>query len=170
MFGDFIGGVTVAPPLNSAERGYLERFSRSRRMRRRSGPYTAESFDLFASLVSGDGDVIDRNEPPEGQPGLWCEWTATTDGGRILWNHRTNKFTFSAQWLEYLISQFLAPAARLSAELVSLVAGRYYAPEFTDFTFDHVLNGLIDVVPDEEEYTHFQIVVGDNRVAERWLD
>lgn len=167
MFGDFIGGAGVVPPLNPAEIAYLERFSGSRRMRRRSGPYTAESVNYWApDLV----DVIDLNEPPEGQPGLWCEWTPTPDGRQIVWNHGTNKFTFSAQWLDYLISQFLAPDARLAMELASPVPGRYYAPEFAEFTFDHVLNGRIDVVPDEDGFEREQIVVEDNRVTERWLD
>lgn len=60
MFGDFIGGAEVVPPLNPAEIAYLARFSDSRRMWRRSGPYTAELFDLAPDRV----DVIDSNEPP----------------------------------------------------------------------------------------------------------
>lgn len=163
MFSGFVGGVEVVPPLNQAEIAYLERFSGSRRMRRRSGPYTAEAFFYSAS----DLDVIDVNEPSEGQPGLWCEWTATTDGSQIVWNHGTNKFTFSAEWLDYLISQFFAPGAHLAVESASPVPGRYYAPEFAEFTFDHVLNGLIEVVPDEDGFERGQIVVEDNRVTDR---
>jgi hypothetical protein len=167
VFGDFAGSVQVVPPLNSAEAGYLERFSDTRRMRRRSGPYTAEPFDPFAP---DRVDVLDVNEPPEGQPGLWCEWAASPDGREIAWNHRTGKFTFAADWLEYLIAQFLAPGARLAAELAIPVPGRYYAPEFGAFTFDHVLNGAIEVVPDEEDWEHTQIVVRDNRVTGWLLD
>jgi hypothetical protein len=163
VFGDFVGGVEVVPPLNHAEIAYLERFSRSRRMQRRSGPYAAEEF----SYSTPDLDVIDVNEPSEDQPGLWCKWTATADGRQIVWNHSTNKFGFAAEWLDYLISQFFAPDARLAAELASPAPGRYYAPEFAEFTFDHMLNGKIDVIPDEEGFERAQIVVEDNRVADR---
>lgn len=165
MFGDFVGGVEVVPPLNDAEVAYLERFSGSRRMRRRSGPYTAEAYQHFAP----NPDVIDANEPSEGQPGLWCEWTATADGRQIVWNHSTNKFSFSAEWLDYVISEFFRPGARLAGELASPVPGRYYAPEFARFTFDHVVHGLIDVVPDEEGFERGQIVVEENRVTSRWF-
>lgn len=131
-------------------------------MDRVSGPYTAEPFVFFGPL---DADVLDPNQPPEGQPDLYCQWVSTSTGEEIVWNH-DSKFPFAAKWLEYVIGQFLAPGARLSDELAVSPPGRYHAPELANFTFDHVLNGVIyvDAVGSEQ----WRIVVEDNRVSEQF--
>jgi hypothetical protein len=67
----FWGLVAVDPPLNAAERAYLERFAATRRMTTVHGPYHV------ARTVAGT-DVLDHNTPPDGQPGLWCQWVPTS--------------------------------------------------------------------------------------------
>jgi hypothetical protein len=53
-----------------------------------------------------DDSIIDQNEPPRGQPGLWCHWAPTEDGTAIAWNG-AEKFYSYVEWLEYLILHFL---------------------------------------------------------------
>jgi hypothetical protein len=45
------------------------------------------------SLPLDDASVLDSNTPPEGQPGLWCQWIVAENGTKIVWNGVTN-FTF----------------------------------------------------------------------------
>ncbi|MFE9776078.1 hypothetical protein ACFYOV_31365 [Streptomyces sp. NPDC005931] len=156
---DYVGAISVSPALNAAEIRYLERFAGTRRMDRKSGPYaTIET----PRLVVPDGDIIDVNRPPSGQPGLSCQWAPTADGSHLEWNRRT-KFPFAAEWLTYLIDSFLKPDAALHQELLNPVTGRYYAPEFREFTFDHVLDGLIEA--QGEDGDHWQILVRNNSVS-----
>ncbi len=52
--------------------------------------------------------VVDYNRPPKTQPGLWCQWIPTADGGGIKWNG-TEKFYYYVEWLQYIIKNFLEP-------------------------------------------------------------
>jgi glycerophosphoryl diester phosphodiesterase len=67
---DFIGHIDITPSLNGAEAAYLEAFSESRRWSRPGGPYAVPA-DPSAE-ETGRGRAF--NVPPEGQPGLWCDW------------------------------------------------------------------------------------------------
>jgi hypothetical protein len=148
---EFIGAVTVEPPLNDAEQEYLARFSGTRRMRRRSGPYHAVDDGNFGQ--SRTDDVIDFNEPPVGQPGLWCQWVPS-DGGRSIEWDQSEKFYYADRWMKYLIDHFLKPGAE---------ASRTDDPQFADFTFDHTVNGVIEA--QGEEYSdRWRLVVENNRV------
>ncbi len=53
-------------------------------------------------------DVDDYNGPPDGQPGLWCQWEPNGDGTAIQ-HDGGEKFYHYVEWLEYLIHHFLAP-------------------------------------------------------------
>ena len=55
-----------------------------------------------------DASILDYNSPPPSQPGLWCQWTPSEDGNAIEWNGG-EKFYAYCEWLEYLITNFLAP-------------------------------------------------------------
>jgi hypothetical protein len=136
----FTGSVAVTPPLNEHEIAYLRRFESTRRMDRDRGPYYCGTGYAGQDI---EPDVRDPNQPCSDQPGTWCHWTPTADGSAIEWDGG-EKFYDAPKWMAYLIQTFLAPHARLSEELSAPVAGWYYAPEFEHFTFDHVLNGVID--------------------------
>lgn len=143
----FNGQVDIEPPLNQAEADYLRRFAGTRRMRANGGPYETPE-------VEPDWhDNYSYNEPPEGQPGLWCDWVPGEAGDCLVWDE-SEKFYYSAEWMKYLIDHFLKPGA---------AAQRSGLPQFAGFTFDHVLNGVIDAEGEDTD-DRWQLVVEGNVV------
>jgi hypothetical protein len=129
---DFIGHIDIEPVLNAAEIAYLAAFSRSRRFDRAGGPYFVPA-NPFEER-SGDVDDIDRyNTPAPGQPQLWCQWTPCLQGCCLAFDG-VEKFYQPVRWMEYLIDHFLKPDAHAEGRGL---------PCFADFTFDHVLEGLV---------------------------
>ncbi|MFI8460792.1 hypothetical protein [Kitasatospora sp. NPDC085464] len=147
---EFTGRIAVEPPLNEQEIGYLRRFAGTRRMDRDNGPYFVDGTGYAGQ--GHDADIREFNTPPAGQPGLWCSWEPTDDGAAIEWN-RQEKFYASAEWMRYLVDHFLKPGAHAQGE-----------PGFEEFTFDHVLNGVIDA-QGEESWDTWQLMVRDNEVT-----
>ena len=159
---EFWGEASVSPPLNAAEVEYLNKFAGTRRMRRHSGAYTVE--DNLPALDPTDSwgdylgqrhtvDVIDYNNPPQGQPGLWCQWEVDSDGAFIRWNG-SEKFYHATEWMEYIICHFLRDGA---------YAGESRDPQFADFTFDHVVNGIIEAQGEDPD-DRWRIEIFDNSV------
>jgi hypothetical protein len=156
---DFTGQIAVTPPLNSSEVAYLKRFADTRRMKRENGPYyTGTGF----AGQDREADIIDYNQPPDGQPGLWCQWEPIDDGTAIEWNG-VEKFYDSAEWMTYLIDTFLKPGATASEHMATCPLCTF-PPEFKDFTFDHVLNGEIEAQGEDPD-DHWFLVVQDNQVT-----
>lgn len=121
----FEGSFKLDRPLEPAQRAYLQRFSQTRRMKRDVGKLqdvadpTREAAGLplgpeGAYFVGGGlhgydhPSVINGNEPPQDQPGLWCKWVSSEDGQEIIWSG-AEKFYWFVEWLEYLIEHFLVP-------------------------------------------------------------
>lgn len=60
---------------------------------------------------------IDYNKMPDGIPELWCQWIPDRNGGlddpdgydELVWDG-VDKFYNYTEWLEYLISNFIAPS------------------------------------------------------------
>jgi hypothetical protein len=150
---EFSGTVSVVPPLNAAEVAYLRRFSGTRRMGRTKGPYYVDAGG-FAGQDRGE-DIHDYNSPPAGQPGLWCHWVPTDDGSGIEWDGGA-KFYHAEAWMQYVIDHFLRPAATASTNVID-------GGQFSDFTFDHVLNGAIDAQGEVSD-DRWRLVVKDNVV------
>lgn len=155
---EFTGSVAVDPPLSPSEIDYLRRFAKSRRFARTAGPYALDKESGFRGP-----DVIDYNQPPHGQPSLWCDWEPTSDGTAIEWN-RVEKFHDADIWMQYLIDTFLKPGASVQAELAQPIPGRVYDAAFGAFTFDHVVNGVIDAQGEDPDDT-WRLVVRDGRVS-----
>jgi len=149
---DYTGQVRVDPPLNKTEITYLLKFAETRRMHRSSGPYFVDGGGDFGQ--AREADVIDYNEPPSGQPGLWCQWVPTDDGASIEWDGG-EKFREGALWMKYLIEHFLMEGG------CAQLAGSDY---FNDFTFDHVVNGVIEAQGEKAD-DHWDLVVENNIVT-----
>ena len=123
---DFSGRFTLDKPLRPEHYTYLLRFNLVRHMKR-DADKVAKLNDLARVAVGLpvgsqgcfyvgnwqddkfylDDSVTDRNEPPSGQPGLWCKWRPTEDHC-IEWDG-VEKFYDYVQWLVYLIDHFLEP-------------------------------------------------------------
>ncbi len=100
----FEGRIEVSPPLNKQEIEYLTKFNNTRRMNRRKGGYYVDAGGWAGQ--DREIDIVDYNSPPEGQPGLWCQWTPTPDGKYIEWD-QGEKFYDSVKWMQYLIDHFI---------------------------------------------------------------
>lgn len=55
-----------------------------------------------------DVSVVDMSTPPDGVPGLYCQWVPTEDGLHIEWDGG-EKFYSYVVWLEFIIKNILAP-------------------------------------------------------------
>ena len=120
----FLGSFAFSRTLTDAEHAFLTSFTLNRRMRLNvdllqeefkgkhgnifspGNPYGEEGAYFVKELPYGHPAIADHNEPPTGQPSLWCQWKAYPtslewDGGE--------KFYSYVEWLEYLIEHFFAP-------------------------------------------------------------
>ena len=121
---DFEGSFTVSPPLAPSQVRYLNAFSNSRRMKRNPDLCADETIRDAVKLPPGEdgcyvigdsGDsgifsssVVDHNSPPDGQPGLWCQWVASESGEDIYWDG-SEKFYRYEEWIRYIADHFLEP-------------------------------------------------------------
>lgn len=55
-----------------------------------------------------DISVLDYNNPPKNQPGLWCQWCINDDGA-LEWDSG-EKFYYYTEWLRYIIDNITKPA------------------------------------------------------------
>ena len=124
---EFDGQFTLDGRLSSAQERFLRKFSDSRRMKRDVSKIEKSEDHLNVKVglgygvdgeyfVDGEGDfgqgdednIVNYNEPPTTQPGLWCQWVPTREGRGIEWNG-SEKFYNYVEWLQYIINRFLAP-------------------------------------------------------------
>lgn len=104
---------------------YLLEFSRTRRVKRNAAilenapDLAREAVGLPVGIdgcyfvnekwdLNSETSIVDYNRPPSGQPGLWCQWIPTADGGGIKWDG-IEKFYNYVEWLQYMITNFLEP-------------------------------------------------------------
>jgi len=132
---EFFGSFKLDKPLTAIQIEYLNMFADTRRMKRdptklhlmkQEGRGNTRCFELLEELglpfgktgdlycgtrYSGqdtDCSIVDYNETPPTQCGLWCKWNPSDDGTEIVWNG-VEKFYRYNEWLKYLIKTFRAP-------------------------------------------------------------
>lgn len=110
---DFKGSFEFNKELSPKMLDYLTKFNETRRMKRKTDEVFGKDgeFYVFGSGFMGQGhdeNVIDHNTPPATQPGLWCQWTPTSDGMELEWDGG-EKFYYYEEWLFYLINKIIAP-------------------------------------------------------------
>ena len=139
---DFKGRFELNKELSPKMAQYLTLFNETRRMKRNADEVFGIEGEFF---VFGGGsfgqdhetNVVDYNGAPSTQPGLWCQWTPTSDRMGIEWDGG-EKFYYYTEWLVYLINKVLAPNG-------------------------YVLNGVVEW-EGEERSDVGEITVIDNRV------
>ncbi len=130
---DFEGFLKSSRELTETEMTYINTFSETRRMKRDplklmelyQGQHGLPNADITnANRVYGidgefyafddschgqnkDASIIEYNEPPKTQPGLWCQWYIN-DNGDLEWDGG-EKFYSYVEWLKYLINNFFNP-------------------------------------------------------------
>lgn len=142
---EFSGQIAIVPPLSEEERAFLTKFSQTRRMLRGNGPYFVDGAGFGGQ--NHDPDILNYNAPPEGQPGLWCQWIPNEEGTALVWDEG-EKFYAADEWMEYLIDHFLKPD--------------HLAP--MPFLGAHTLNGEI-LAQGEDIHDRWQLIVEDNLVS-----
>ncbi len=110
---DFQGTFDFNKPLSDKMFNYLKLFSETRRMKRNvSDVFGIEGeFFVFGSDDWGNNqekNIVDYNQPPSTQPGLWLQWIPTEDKLSLEWDGN-EKFYSYTEWLVYLIHKILAP-------------------------------------------------------------
>lgn len=123
---EFSGSFKLTPALNQEQINYLTAFSNSRRVKRHADlcekkedpiryavglPVGEEGeFCVFSEghWMNSDETIIDYNQHPKNQHGLWCHWIPSEDGTEILWNG-AEKFYEYIQWINYINENFLKP-------------------------------------------------------------
>ena len=153
------GRIAIVPPLKPHEVEYLDRFAETRHLHRELGPYVVDGH------VSRPADVSGADRPPPELPGHRCHCAPSAAGDALRWSE-WERLRDAEIWLAYLIDTFLKPGAAVPAELSDPVPGRFYPPAFDHFTFDHVLNGVIDGA---EPGDRRRIEVRDNTVRSSGL-
>lgn len=122
---EFRGSLHFNKPITPELKEYINKFSETRRMKR-DNEKIKEIFPNWKDLcfngelgedgeyfVGGlgfagqdkDDSILDYNEPPCAQAGLWCQWVID-DNGELAWNG-WEKFYNYVEWLNYLIKNFL---------------------------------------------------------------
>ena len=86
--------------------------------------------------------IIDDNQPPKSQPGLWCHWIINKNG-ELVWDGG-EKFYEYVEWLEYLIKNFFAPEGLI-------LSGRcFYAGErMNDWGYICIENNRVEQIPND---------------------
>lgn len=174
----FDGSITVDPPLNESEIGFLRDLNQTRRMVRSKGPLFVGGESYASPTMGRDEDVFDHNKAdgeqpssyrehsetelahydPEGQPGLWCKWEPIQAGSEIAWDG-AEKFYDAGEWMKYIVTKLLSGES--AREYVT--AHIEEDSRLSDFTFDHVCNGEIHA-QGEDPSDLWSIVVKDSKV------
>lgn len=126
-YKEFRGQFNLTPALSAEQVTYLKQFAETRRMKRnpeiasnmrdtkreavslpigKDGEYFVGRFGFRGQ--SRDSSVVDSQEPPSTQPGLWCMWIPSDAGNFIAWDGG-DKFYDHIEWLQYIIDNFLKP-------------------------------------------------------------
>lgn len=136
---EFFGRFLLNKELDDDLCTYLKKFSETRRMKRdpkkleEMGYGDANSFGVEGEyFVEGKGDfgqdrdesIVEYNESPLTQPGLWCQWIPSEDRFGIEWD-RGEKFYYAAEWIQYIIFHFLAPNGYILNGIVNAEGEEY---------------------------------------------
>jgi hypothetical protein len=123
---NFKGQVNLSHALTEEQSLYLRTFNRTRRMKRSpevlqelfngehglSGQYGLDGMyfcrDDGRHGQSQDKSILDYNSPPDGVPGLWCQWVPNDEGTALEWDEG-EKFYRYTEWMKFIIEHFLTP-------------------------------------------------------------
>lgn len=103
---NFSGAFQLNKPLTVKDFQFLRKLNETRRMKRNVGSEYGVEGEFY--VEDDEKNVINHNQPPITQPGLWCQWTPNEDGTAIEWDGG-EKFYNYVEWIKYIIEKILAP-------------------------------------------------------------
>jgi hypothetical protein len=153
----FLGRLDIEPRLNATEVEWLTAYAeldrryftdpyevpmnpRAFRLERERETQDQRPRSGQKGSVAAARDSLTSLTPRDGSPYPHLDWKPCTDGCCLRWDSRTEKSRMAESWLQYLIDHFLRPGA------MARTSGR---PDFAEFTFNHVLNGVIAAERDD---------------------
>ena len=155
---DFYGSVTFNKPITEELKNYINKFGETRRMKRDVEKIKKTFPDWEKNCFNGnlgvngeyfvggngfmgqdrDDSIVNYNDPPETQPGLWCQWMIDDDGN-LVWDGG-EKFYEYGEWLTYLIDNFLAPSGYVCNGEIE-----FQGEDMNDFGTIHVKDNVVTV-------------------------
>lgn len=122
---DFTGRFELNEELDSKTLDFLDKLANTRRVKRDVSKLPDSGFEKYgfdswgkqgefyvdAGGFAGqaeDSSIIDYNQQPVTQPGLWCQWVPTHDRKGIQWDGGEKFYEYEA-WLQYIIANVLEP-------------------------------------------------------------
>lgn len=155
---DFYGSVTFNKPITDKLRDYINKFSRTRRMKRDverikknfpdwekncfngnlgvDGEYFVGGESFVYMGRDEDESIVNYNRAPSTQPGLWCQWIID-ENGDLVWDEG-EKFYEYEEWLVYLINNFFAPSGYICNGDIE-----FQGEDMEDFGTIHVENNVV---------------------------
>lgn len=156
---DFYGSLEFNKPVAPWLAEYINKFNQTRRMKRdpekikalfpdygklcfngelgKEGEYFIGGLGFFGQ--DRDESVVDYNEPPKTQPGLWCQWVINEERNCLEWDGGEKFYEYEA-WLEYLIDNFFEPLDYvLNGDI------EWQGEEYDDIGVIHVTDNIISV-------------------------
>lgn len=153
---DFYGEFNISPPLNEKEINFLEKFNETRRVIRSDDSdgryYITDGRDNYGQNTK---NILQMNQEPVGQPGLWCSFKASEDGTSLVWDGSEKTYD-GADWIKYLIVHFLGNNPLMQTINPELYEKHGFTP--------HILNGVM-YARGEECNDLWRIIVKDNLVS-----
>ncbi len=130
---DFDGELKFNRELTEKEASFIKKLATTRRMKRNIGPEFGVEGEFYVDdepygMGFDDSTVIDNNNPPSTQPGLWCQWIVTDDRQFLEWDGG-EKFYNYVEWLEYIINSVLPHIVEEGDEPLSLTGAITWAGE-----------------------------------------
>lgn len=108
---DFYGSLDITPAPSSELKTFVSALNKTRRVKRAVDPMYGIEGEFYVhgkGFMGQDSDdtVVNPNQPPSTQPGLWMNWNI--DSGELEWDGG-EKFYNYIEWLSYLINNVFAP-------------------------------------------------------------
>lgn len=108
---EFRGSMRITPTPAPALVAYLGALASTRRMRRQLDEIYGVEGEFFVEGVGfmgqqHDPTVLDGNQPPRPQPGLWLQWVVQE--AELMWDE-SEKFYEYVPWLVYVYREILYP-------------------------------------------------------------
>jgi len=157
----FSGEFNVTPALDDDTIKLLEGIRNTRRVKRD----LTEIMPLAAAKLFGDegefytggggfkgqdsdDSVLDSNNPPATQPGLWCQWQYIPETQTIEWDGG-EKFYYYVEWIAYLIRKILAPRGYVVNGDI-----HWNGEESGDLGMIRIVDNTVQEMPAIISYTH----------------